>query len=150
VLQIANAQSTEDQKLSSFLDKEWEYSMQRNPIFATFVGDLRYNDKLPDVSIAAVKKDKDHDVQVLKDLEAIDRSKLSASNQLNYDLYLLNTKQSIEGHQYPDYLMPINQMAGIQQQAPDAVDQFPFNNVKQYEDYIARLNAFPAMMDQTI
>jgi len=150
ILQVANAQSTEDQKLNSFFDEQWEYGLKQNPIFATFLGDLRYNDQLPDVSLAAIQKDQAHDLQTLKELEALDRSKLSGANQLNYDLYLLNTKQAIEGQRFPDYLLPINQMGGIQQNVPDAVGQLPFHNAKQYEDYIARLNRFPVMMDQTI
>jgi uncharacterized protein (DUF885 family) len=149
-LQNAKAETKEDEKLDSLLEVEWEYGLKQNPIFATLLGDLRYNDQLPDVSIEAVKKDRTHDIEVLKKLEAIDRSKLSESNQLNYDLYLLNTKQDIEGHRFPDHVMMITQMGGIQQQAPDSVTQLPFKNVKHYEDYIARLNKLPVMINQTI
>jgi uncharacterized protein (DUF885 family) len=150
VLQAANAQSAADQKLNAFFDEQWEYSLKQNPVFASLLGDFRYNDQLPDVSLEAIKKDQAHDLEVLKQLEDIDRSKLSESNQLNYDLYLLNTKQAIEGHKFPDYLSPINQMGGIQQQVPDTVGQLPFHSTKHYEDYIARLNRFPLMMDQTL
>ena len=148
-LQNAKAGMSEDERLNALFEEEWEYGLKQNPIFATLVGDLRYNDQLPDVSIEAVKKDQAHDIELLKRLEAIDRSKLSASNQLNYDLYLLNTKQDIEGHRFPDHVMMITQMGGIQQ-SPDVVPQLPFKNVKHYKDYIARLNKFPVMIDQTI
>ena len=150
VLQAANAQTAEDQKLSAFFDEQWEYSMKQNPVFASLLGDLRYNNLLPDVSLEAIKKDQTHDLSVLKQLQIIDRTKLSDANQLNYDLYLLNTQESIEGHKFPDYLMPINQMGGIQQQVPDTVGQLPFQNTKHYEDYVSRLNYFPLMMDQTL
>jgi uncharacterized protein (DUF885 family) len=149
-LQNAKAEVSEDAKLNALLEEEWEYGLKQNPIFATLLGDLRYNDQLPDESIDAVKRDQAHSVEVLKKLEAIDRSRLSESNQLNYELYLLNTKQDIEGHRFPDYVMMINQMGGIQQQAPDSVAQLPFKKLKHYEDYIARLNKFPVMLDQTI
>jgi uncharacterized protein (DUF885 family) len=144
------AQTSEDQKLNTFFDEEWEYGLKRSPFFASLLGDMRYNDQMPDVSLAAIARDRDHDLEVLKRLESIDRSKLSDSNRINFDLYLLNTRQSIEGHRFPDHLMPINQMEGIQIQAPDVVAQLSFRNVKHFEDYIARLNAFPMMMDQTI
>ncbi|MCI0607200.1 DUF885 domain-containing protein [bacterium] len=148
--QNGNAAMSEDEKLNAFFEEEWEYGIKRNPLYATILGDLRYNDQLPDVSLEAVKQEQAHDLEVLKKLQAIDRSKLSETNQLNYDLYLLNLKQSVEGHRFPDYVVMINQMGGIQQQAPDAVTQLPFKNVKHYEDYITRLNKFPVMMDQTI
>ena len=149
IAHTVGAGSAEDEKFQAFLDQEWEYGLKRNPVFASLLGDLRYNDQLPDVSIQAVKENQAHDLEVLKRLEAIDRSKLSQSNQLNYALYLLNTREGIEGHKYPEYLMPINQMGGIQQSA-DVVVELPFQKVKHYEDYIARLNRFPVMMDQTI
>jgi uncharacterized protein (DUF885 family) len=149
-LQNAKAEMSEDEKLNAFFEKEWEYGLKQNPISATLLGDLRYNDQLPDESIQAIEKDQAHDREVLKKLEAIERSKLSESNQLNYDLYLLNTKQDIEGHRFPDYVMMITQMGGIQQQAPDNVTQLPFKNVKHYKDYIARLNKLPVMINQTI
>jgi uncharacterized protein (DUF885 family) len=143
------AQSTEDEKLNAFLEEEWEHGLKQDPLFATLLGDLRYNDRLPDVSIQAIQRDRARDLEVMKRLQGIDRSKLSEANRLNYDLYLLNVKEEIEGHQFPDYVTPITQMGGIQQ-APDVVVQLPFQTVKHYEDYIARLNAFPVMMDQTI
>ena len=149
-IQSVKAQSNEDQKLNTFLEEEWEYGLKQNPFFASLLGDLRYNDQLPDVSLAAIEKNQEHERQILKRLESIDRSKLSKVNQLNYDLYLLNTRQNIEGHRFPDHLMPINQMGGIQIGTPDVVAQLPFRNVKHFEDYIARLNRFPVMMEQTI
>lgn len=146
----ANAQSTEDDKLNAFFEEEWEYGLKQNPIFASLLGDFRYNDQLPDVSLEGIKRLQAHDLEALKKLQAIDRSKLSKANQLNYDLYLLNTKQSIEGHRFPEHLTPINQMGGIQIGAPDVVVQLPFHTVKHYEDYISRLNSLPVMMDQTM
>jgi uncharacterized protein (DUF885 family) len=141
---------TEDEKLNALFEQEWEYGLKRNPVYASLLGDLRYNDQLPDESLQAIKTAEEHARDLLKRVERIDRSKLSKSNQLNYDLFLLNAKQDVEGYRFPSYLMPINQMGGIQQGPPDVVTQLPFQNVKQYEDYISRLNKFPIMMDQTI
>ena len=149
-IQAIRAESSEDQKLNLFLEEEWEYSLKQNPFFASLLGDFRYNDQLPDASLAAIERDQEHDRQILKRLESIDRSKLSNANRLNYDLYLLNVRQDIEGHPFPDHLMPINQMGGIHIGAPDVVVQLPFRTVKHYDDYIARLNRFPVLVDQTI
>src|SRR4051812_45494282 len=38
--------------LHNLFDAEWEYSMQQNPTFASFLGDRRFNDKWDDVSLA--------------------------------------------------------------------------------------------------
>jgi len=143
-------EKTEGQKLNEFFEEEWERGLKENPLFATFIGDLRYNDQLGEFSLASVKRNQQHDLEVLKRLEAIDRSKLSDSDKLNYDLYLADTKLNIEAHKFPGYLMPVNQLGGIQQNAPDAVRDLPFHNTKEYEDYLSRLNQFPKAIDDTI
>jgi uncharacterized protein (DUF885 family) len=83
-------------------------------------------------------------------LESIDRSKLADSDKLNYDLYLENLTLRIEGHRFPWYLTPINQMGGVQQGPPNVVRSLPFRNAKHYEDYLSRLSQLPAVVDQTI
>ncbi len=45
--------------------------------------------------------------------------------------------------------MPLNQRGGIQTQN-ELADSLRFETVKDYEDWIARMNAFPVYMDQTI
>jgi uncharacterized protein (DUF885 family) len=144
------AQTNENEKLQAFLEKEWEHTLKQNPVFASMLGDYRYNDRLNDVSIAAIRQERARDLEVLKELKAIDRSNLSKSNQLNYDLYLLNLEQAVEGHRFPDHLMPINQMGGVQIDFPDVVVQLPFRTVQHYEDYIARMNQFPVLVEQII
>jgi len=141
---------TEDQKLISFFEDDWEWLLQENPLFASRIGDLRFNDRLGDFSMDAVRRRQQHDLEVLKKLESFDRNDLSESNRLNYDLYLENTRFNIEGHQFADYLMPITQLNGIHQWAPDLHNFIPLTNTKQYEDYISRLNKIPAATDQTI
>ena len=74
---------------------------------------------------------------------------MSVSDQLNYDLFRKNYEENIESYKFKSYLLPINQQGGIQTQ--DELAQFiNFQTVKDYEDWIARLNAFPELMDQTI
>src|SRR5438270_5135664 len=73
--------------LHTLFDSEWQYGLQQNPLFASFQGDRRWNDKLPDVSLAAVEKDFAHTQETLKKLAAIDRSALTPADQLNYDLF---------------------------------------------------------------
>src|SRR4051812_36250157 len=72
--------------LHALFDSEWEYGLQQNPLFPSYQGDRRWNDKLPDVSLAAVEKDFAHTQDVLKKLAAINRSALTSADQLNYDL----------------------------------------------------------------
>jgi prolyl oligopeptidase len=137
------------QILYALFDSEWENNLKENPTFASYLGDKRYNDKWSDESLTAIEKQQKHRLEILEKLKQIDRSKLSVSDQLNYDLFRKNYEEDIEGFKFKRYLLPINQQGGIQTQ--DDLSQFiNFQTVKDYEDWIARLNTFPEFMEQTI
>lgn len=141
---------TESQKLKSFFDEEWEYTLKENPVFATRIGDKRYNDRLSDFSIAATRRHNQHDKEALQKLKSIDRSQLSEADALNYDLFLDQLNVRIEGQAFPDYLMPINQLNGLHQNLPQLYAITPFHTVKDYEDYLTRISQIPVAIDQTI
>lgn len=135
--------------LHALFDREWQYDLEQSPIRASQLGDRRWNDRWPDRSPAAIQRRHERNVQVLKELALIDRSKLSPADQLNYDLFQKDYEVDIEEQQYRWYLVPLNQRGGIQTQN-ELADSLRFTTVKDYEDWVARLNAFPAYMDQTI
>lgn len=135
--------------LHDLFAREWQYDLAQSPTRASQLGDRRWNDRWPDRSLAAIKSRHDHDLEVLKELARIDRGKLSAADQLNYDLFKKDYETDIEEFQYRWYLAPLNQRGGIQTQN-ELADSLRFQTTKDYEDWIARLNTFPAYMDQTI
>jgi uncharacterized protein (DUF885 family) len=141
---------TESQKLKTFFEEEWEYGLKENPIFASYIGDFRYNDQIGDFSLESIKRQQQHQVDALKRLQSIDRSQLQVADQLNYDLYLDSLKLDIEGHAFPEYLMPVTPRGGIQIQAPAIVDSLPFRNMKDYQDFLSRLKLMPGVFDQII
>lgn len=135
--------------LHDFFKAEWEYQMEQNPTQASALGDRRWNDRWDDASLAAIEARQQHRIDSLARLKKIDRQKLSAADQLNYDLFQKETELDIEEHKYRTYLLPINQRGGIQT-ADEMAELLRFQNVKDYEDWIARLNGITALMDQNI
>lgn len=134
----------------AFLDGEWEWAMREFPDWATSVGDLRYNDRWTDNSEAAVLARQLHERDVLARLEAMDRAALPPEERLNYDLYLRNAKDSVEGQRFPGEMMPISQMGGVHQDIADTAQWVPRARVKDLEDFIARLNSVPFVVDNAI
>lgn len=146
----ATAQNaTATKALHDLFEREWNYDLSESPTRASQLGDRRWNDRWGDVSLAAIKRRHDHDRAVLAELAKIDRAGLSKADQLNYDLYRKDSELAIEGFKYRWYLVPLNQRGGIQNQN-ELADSLRFSTVKDYEDWIARLKAFPVYMDQTI
>ena len=136
-------------KLHDFFAAEWDYTMQQNPTFASTLGDRRFNDKWEDDSLAAYNARQEHAKQALQRLQQINRAQLNAQDQLSYDLFKDKVEKAIEGFQFKDYLAPMDQRGGIQT-LNQLADQLRFSTVKDYEDWIARLRAFPGYADQTI
>ena len=135
--------------LHDLFDREWEYQLEQRPTRASQLGDRRWNDRWPDVSLESIKKQHDRDRATLEELAKIDRNKLSPQDQLNYDLFKKNYETGIEEYRFQWYLAPLNQRGGIQSEN-ELADSLRFQTVKDYEDWIARLKSFPTYMDQTI
>lgn len=137
-------------KLHALFEEEWEWSLKEYPTFATYVGDPRYNDRLGDVSFEAIQRRKQHARELVRKIEAIDRSKLSPGDQLNYDLFLYGAKESVEGQQFPQEYLQITQMGGVYSDIADLAQNIPRRTVKDYENFISRLEATPRLVDQSI
>jgi uncharacterized protein (DUF885 family) len=146
---IISAQSTEDQKLRAIFDTDWQWTLENNPTFASYLGDKRYNARWNDMSLTAIEARHRHDVEILEKLKQIDRSKLSTLEKINFDLFEDSYKSSVEYFDTKLYLLPISQRGGIQT-ADELAELLSFDTVKDYEDWISRLNAFPALTDQTL
>lgn len=135
--------------LHNLFTTEWDYDMQQHPEEASNLGDRRWNNRWKDESLEAHARRHQHNQEVLERLAKIDRSSLSASDQLNHDLFKKRYDDRVEGYKFHWFLLPLNQREGIQT-IDDLADALRFETMKDYEDWIARLNAFPALMDQTI
>lgn len=136
-------------QLAALIAAEWEYTMQQNPEWASLLGDRRFNDKWSDLSLENMAAQAKHNEDVLKKLAAIDRNRLDPDSRLNYDLFKRQYETAVEEYRFKSHLLPINQRDGIQT-ADDIANQLRFTTVKDYEDWIARLNSFGKLMDQTI
>ncbi|HKW74598.1 MAG TPA: DUF885 domain-containing protein, partial [Terriglobales bacterium] len=136
-------------RLHQLFDTEWNYTLEHSPEFASEIGDRRWNDRWSDESLAEHARRNQHDQQVLHQVASIDRSQLSAADQLNYDLFKKDYEMSVEGYKFHRFLVPLNQRGGIQTQ-DELADSLRFQTLKDYEDWIARLRSFPTLMDQTI
>jgi uncharacterized protein (DUF885 family) len=135
--------------LNAFFEAEWDYEMEQSPVRASFMGDRRWNDRWGDQSLEAIRKREAHATEALARLKKFDRAKLSPAEQLNYDLFQKDLETDIEGARFRTYLMPITQRGGLQT-LDEMGDRLRFETVKDYEDWIARLRAFPVLMDQSI
>jgi uncharacterized protein (DUF885 family) len=149
---LAQAISTNDtaKKLHALFDEDWQWGLKEFPENATLIGDNRYNNLLTDLRPEAFERRKAHEREMLSRIQKIDRAALAGQDQISYDLFLLDKKLNVEGAQFPVEYMPVDQMNGVQILFGQLASNTPFRNAKDYDDYLARLAAFPALIDQTI
>ena len=136
-------------ELHEFFASEWDYQLEQYPTWASRLGDRRWNDRWGDQSLDAIDKRHSHHIEVLTKLRAINREDLSPSDRTNYDLFQKDYENEVEGHQYRWYLLPLNQLGGVQT-ADDLAEALRFDTLKDYEDWLARLHALPNYIEQTI
>lgn len=137
------------EQLRGLFAAEWDYEMERDPVRASSLGDRRWNNRWPDESLEAYRKDHEHRLAVLEKLKDIDRGVLSRPDRLNYDIFKEEYERDVEEYSFHWFLVPLNQREGIQTEG-ELADQLRYETVQDYEDWVARLRAFPAYMDQTI
>jgi uncharacterized protein (DUF885 family) len=135
--------------LNDLLAEEWEYRLRTSPVFASFLGDKRWNDKLRDFSQEAIDKDLQETQKFLARFEAIDTSSFPAQEALNKALMVRDLKLELEAARFKPWEMPVNQQNGVQIHLPGLFNILSFQSVKDYEDYIARLTQIPRLLDQT-
>jgi uncharacterized protein (DUF885 family) len=136
--------------LSALFRDMWEDNLKHSPEFASSIGDRRYNDQLSDLSPRAINDGLARNRTFLTRLAGIDTTGLSDQEKLSVELMERSLIEEEEGARFKDWEMPVNQFHGIHTDLPALVDQVPFDTVKDYDDYIARLKKMPTQMRQTI
>jgi len=136
--------------LNDLLAEEWEYKLRTSPLFASFLGDKRWNDKLDDFSQEAIDRDLAETRKFLTRFQAIDTSGFPEQEALNQVLMVRSLQMKLEGSQFKPWEMPVDQQNGVQIELPRLVSVLSFESVKDYEDYLSRLGQTPRLLDQTM
>src|SRR5271169_2851923 len=135
---------------NALFEEQYQTDLRNFPERATAFGDYRYNDKLGDYSLEAIVQRHKTDEAFLAELQAIPTTGFSDQDQLSHDLMVRVLQQRGADFELKEYEMPINQQNGIHTNLADLPLSVPFDTVKQYEDYIARLHQIPRVLNQTI
>jgi uncharacterized protein (DUF885 family) len=144
----------ESAKLNQLFDAYFEEWLQLNPLLATSIGDPRYNDRF-EVTISPEWRARFERLErgYLERVKGIDREKLAPQERLSYDVFKSARELEIEGLGFPDELMPLNQFYSV----PNTFVQLgsgsglqPFKTVKDYEDFLKRVDGLVAWSDQAI
>ena len=150
--------ASEDERLTALFHTSDEDALRRNPIAALFRGDMRYADRLGDfITDEYFAGERAAAERELAALHAIDRTKLSPTNQLAWDVFDFQTRDTIK-NLAPDMLAltvvrPINHFSGFQTFYPTFASgegQAPFKTVEDYDNNLKRHREFIVLFDRGI
>lgn len=149
-LALPLAAADEVARLHALFDRAWETQLREEPMFATYVGRHEYDDRLASMTPADLeRRDKEHKAE-LAELTAIDRAALPANEIVNYDMFRRQLVDRIESYELGDYQMPFNADSGFHTGFARLGEEMPLRTVKDYENYISRLNAWPRFVTEEI
>ena len=148
------AEPSEAERLAALFDAYFEDYLLLNPVLATSIGDPRYNDRFevsitPEWRARAEKLERDY----LGKLETIDPGQLTGQDLLSYEIFKSARENEVVGFRFPSHLIPLNQFYSV----PNFFAQLgsgqgiqPFKTVKDYDDFLKRMDGFQAWTDQAI
>jgi uncharacterized protein (DUF885 family) len=135
--------------LHQLFDQAWERTLREDPTFASSLGDRRYNDQWPDASMTAFERSHAEDVALLDKITHFDAAALPAAERVNYEIFKRQYSERVQAYAFRTFLMPVDQRNGIQT-ADELAESLRFANVRDYEDWIARLDRLGSYVDQNI
>ena len=134
---------------NALFEEVYQTDLKNSPERATAVGDYRYNDQLSDRSLAGIARRHSSDTAFLGRLKAIPTTGFPEQDTLSHDLLVRVLQQRLDDYDLKEYEMPVDQMNGVHTGLADLPLGMPFDSVKHYEDYIARLHQIPRVLTQT-
>ncbi|MFL6260330.1 MAG: DUF885 domain-containing protein [Thermoanaerobaculia bacterium] len=140
----------EASRLHDLFKREWEIRLKEDPLFATSVGRHEYDDRLPSVTLADLQRENTEAKAFLDELKGIDRAKLPAADQVNYDIFRRQLENRIADFELGDYQMPFNADSGFHSGFSRLPEEVPLATVKDYQNYLSRLRAWPRYVREQI
>lgn len=143
-----------NQRLDELAEAFFEARLPLNPTSATSMGDNRFNHVYtvgfsPEQRAASRALAAEYETR----LAAIDPSTLDAQHQLTYEIFRRNLQSARESERFPSHLTPLNQFFNFTAsfvQMGSGQGVHPFRTVKDYDDFLSRINGFQAGIDIAI
>ncbi len=128
----------------------WEGILERDTMWATVLGDERYNDRWPDLGPDGRAADEALYRSVLAEAKGIPPDGLDPEQVITRDLLTLIAENEIESLDRRQYQLAINHMSGPAVWPAEMAQYQPADTPERMEKLLARWRAFPEMIEQHI
>ena len=132
------------------IDRYWDFVLRDDPLFATRIGDHRFDDRLP----AASERAHAHRLIRLRkfsdECRTIRRSSLPSADRLDRDILTRVLGDRVRRNAFRVYRMPISKTGGFHATFAELPLTTRFATREDYTNFIARLQAFPTFVEEQI
>ena len=136
--------------INEIADRFFEGVLEREPIFATILGDDRYDDRLPDLGATGRAEERRVYEALLAEVEPIGPDGLEPEQVITRDMLILVARNNLEAQDAKLYQLAINHISGVQTM-PVMVAQYQLaESPEGLEKLLTRFAAYPATIDQYI
>lgn len=143
--------STASEQANALFDTLFKEGVDRNPIRQTYLGIKKDYDKWNDLSEENAAKELAIAKENLLRVQAIDATTLDVQTKISLNLFIQNLENHIADYKWRFHTYPVNQMYGTHSQIPAfLINQHSISNVKEAQDYIARVHGAQKLLEQLV
>lgn len=139
---------TSSDTLRDIADRYWEARLEASPLFATFLGDHRYDDRVDDLSAEGEAAQRATWLRFLGEAEALDPAELDATDRVTRQLLVEEIGDAVTGIDARLLELASDQMQGIHAELLTMAGQLRAAEPEHAAMAVRRVRAMGAMLDQ--
>ena len=141
-------------RLHNNFHRSFEETLELDAVFASEIGDDRYNDRLNNfLSPEFRERKRRHHQRWLDEVRLIDESLLSRQDRLSREIFVLEQEKELDGLRFPSHLLPVSQLFSVPSlfaKIASGRGDHPFRSERDYRDFLSRIEAWVPVSRQII
>lgn len=142
--------AADSERFREIYEAEWQFRLQEFPLFATWVGEHGFDDRMGRVSEADQARRHAYWQGVRTRLDSISCDRLEREDCINYRIFVQQMDNFIAAYETRAYLLTFNSDSGFYSDWLRLPEDTNFSSLEDYRNYLSRLRELPAVMDDYI
>jgi len=142
--------SLESNAVNDLADRFWDGVLERDPTWATLLGDERFNDRWPDLGPEGRAAEEAAYRSVLTEARTIEADGLTPEEVITRDLLVLVAENHLEALAQKQYQLAIDHMSGPQIWPAEIAQYQLADTDERLATLLTRLSRYPALIDQYV
>jgi uncharacterized protein (DUF885 family) len=133
--------------LARLCEQHWQAFLESNPVYATSIGDHRYDDRLSDITPAGIERDRQRLQATLEKANAIDERTLSPADRLTLSALKVEVESGLDNFSCGFEEWVVDPLSGPQVDFFTIIDFTRIETPEDGKNFVARTRAMGAYLD---